>query len=97
MTMNMWNEYFFKRLIEIREDLGLVVCRSINKNYEVMVKAMDNLVEDLKDLTNEALSSPMLDQPTKDEYTRRLYNLLEQFKNAREAINRVKSLQEELN
>jgi hypothetical protein len=96
MTMNSTNEHFFNKMSEIRKDLGLVICRNINKHHEVMHSSMDNLIEDLKDLTDEALSSPMLDQTAKNEYIRRLYNLLEDFKNSREAINRVKSLQAEI-
>ncbi|MXP59549.1 hypothetical protein [Pantoea sp. Taur] len=96
MTMNSTNEHFFNKMAEIRKDLGLVICRNINKHHEVMHSSMDNLIEDLKDLTDEALSSPMLDQTAKNEYIRRLYNLLEDFKNSREAINRVKCLQAEI-
>ncbi|ENU5836500.1 hypothetical protein ACFH54_003679 [Klebsiella pneumoniae] len=91
--MNKENEIFYKQLEEIEMALGKTIRKRISNYYSVILEEMNEQIEELKKLTDEALSSPLMDDFDRADFQAHVIRLLENYKNCREAIQQIKTLQ----
>lgn len=91
--MNKGNEIFYNHLEEIEMALGKTIRKRISNYYADILEEMNDQIDKLKKLTDNALSSPLMDDFDRADFQGHVISLLEKFKNCREAIQRVKTLQ----
>ncbi|MBZ7458990.1 hypothetical protein FMJ29_08415 [Klebsiella michiganensis] len=94
--MNKGNEIFYNRLEEIEIALGKTIRKRVSNYYSDIIQEMNDHIDDLKDLTDEALSSPFMDDFDRADFQGNVINLLEDFKNCREAVIRIHQLQNKI-
>ncbi|MDU4127987.1 hypothetical protein [Pantoea sp.] len=94
--MNKGNETFYNQLEEIEMALGKTIRKRISNNYAEIIKEINWQIDELKKLTDNALSSPFMDDFDRADFQGIVINLLEDFKNCREAVNRVHQLQKKI-
>lgn len=94
--MNKGNEVFYNQLEEIETALGKTIRKRISNNYADIIEEMNYQIDELKKLTDNALSSPFMGDFDKEDFQWHVINLLEDYKNCREAVTRVYQLQKKI-
>lgn len=85
--------YYLLYIDDIRSDLGVTIRRKAWKYKERLLRSLQVLIEILEDVTNEALSSELLNLNDKEEMQREVITLLKQFEVAKKTLSALAELQ----
>lgn len=91
--MNKGLHYYLLYIDDIRSDLGITVRRKVWKHKAKVFRSLAVLLEILEEVTNEALTSELLNQNDKEEIQREVITLLKQFELARKTLTTLVDLQ----